>query len=299
MTTDTTTGEMFMDEAGKMQFNAPPHMIASINAVAVKIVFPFIAQKDVRMYLCGMNIRPLEAGGVMISATDGHRLIVVRDPDGYVEEEMIVAVSKDAIKHCVVESEWVVMSNGSAWVQDEVTATQTFIQPGNSRIDGIYPRYEGILTMRSIHREGIHGAVNPDFLRDALAIDTGSSSPTIRFWSTLDGSGALLFRVDQAAGLDAVGAIMPLRDVERELPTWIPHPGAFELLQETGPKAAKAKADKPLNTAGKGETRDTIGTGTDSTMPAPKPQAQPADGKWPFPTKSDEPTTADSSMEMD
>jgi hypothetical protein len=298
MTTDTKTGEMFMDEDGKMQFKEPPHMVARINAVAVKIVFPFIAQKDVRLYLCGMNIRPLEAGGVMISATDGHRLIVVRDPDGYVEEELIVAVSKDAIKHCAVESEWIVMSNGNAWVQDAVTAAQTFIQPGNSRIDGQYPRYEGILTMRSNHREGIHGAVNPDFLRDALAIDTGSTSPTIRFWSTVDGSGALLFRVDQAAGLDAVGAIMPLRNVERELPTWIPHPGAFELLQETPPQKKPAKADKPLNTAGKGETRDTIGTGTYSPpdTPSPKPQAQPKDGKWPFPTKDG--AKADDEMEV-
>jgi hypothetical protein len=63
-----------------------PRMIARINARVLKIMFPFMAQEDIRYYLNGVNIRPLDDQGVMIVATDGHRYVVVRDQHGYVEE---------------------------------------------------------------------------------------------------------------------------------------------------------------------------------------------------------------------
>lgn len=298
MTTDTKTGEMFGDDDSNP--NEPPHMVARINAIAAKIVFPFIAQKDVRIYLCGLNIRPLQPdGGVMITASDGARLIVVRDPDGWVDRELIVAVSKDGLKHALADGEFVVMSNGSAWFQDDI-AQPLFIQPGNSVIDGQYPRFEGVLHLRAGYLEGIYGTVNADYLRDALAVDTGGSVPTIRFWTGLDESSPLLFKVDQVSGLEAVGAIMKMREERSDLPTWIPIADSFELLRERAPeeKARRSAAvDKPLNTAGKGETPDPTATTTTNTdAPVAKPQAKPADGKWPFPKK--EGAAADTEMEV-
>ncbi|MFD2271790.1 hypothetical protein ACFS07_13160 [Undibacterium arcticum] len=73
------------------------HLIARISAVAVKLVFPFVAQQDIRYYLNGINIRPLEDGTVMVVATDGHRYIVVRDPHGFAEKKK--SLSRSARMH--------------------------------------------------------------------------------------------------------------------------------------------------------------------------------------------------------
>lgn len=254
MSIDTKTGEIFETAD---QAEDDPHMIAKINGIVPKIVFPFVAKNDIRFYLNGINIRQLDenTGGVMICASDGHRLIVVRDPDGWVEEELTVAIHKDGLKHASADGEFVVMSNGSAWWQSS-TALPLFIQPGNSRIDGKFPRFEAILHQIHGFEEGIHGAVNPDFLRDALAIDTGSAMPSIRFWTKRDDMSPLIFKVDQVAGLEAVGAVMKLRESSDRLPTWIPAPEPFELTRELEPmKRAAEKADKPLNTVGNGEAR--------------------------------------------
>ena len=77
------------DSAGVSKPVEAPRLVVRINSVAMKMVFPFIAVDDVRYYLCGANIRPLDDGGAMICATDGHRFIVVRDPNGFIEEEVI------------------------------------------------------------------------------------------------------------------------------------------------------------------------------------------------------------------
>lgn len=228
------------DETQDAANTEPPRMIARINSVAAKIVFPFAAQDDIRYYLNGINIRPLddETGGVMVCACDGHRLIVLRDPDGYVEEEIIVRVVKDALKHAKTENTFDVMSNGAVIFNDK-HGLPLFIQPGNSLIEGKFPRFEHILNLVG-YRDGISGAVNADYLRDALRIDTGNQLPSIRFW-TRDNDSPLIFTFDQVAGLEAVGAIMKLRDAYDLLPRWIPEPSAFELTQESSLSAVERK----------------------------------------------------------
>lgn len=72
-------------------------MIARVSALAIKTVYAFTAKKDIRIYLTGVNIRPIE-GGVMLIATDGHRFVVMRDPNGYAEREMVLSVNKDGAK---------------------------------------------------------------------------------------------------------------------------------------------------------------------------------------------------------
>ncbi len=253
MTTDTSTGEMFETEGGSSV--VVRHMIAKINGIVPKILFPFVAKQDIRYYLNGINIRPLIEGGVMISASDGHRLIVVRDPEGFVDREIIVSVLKDGLKHGTADGEFIVMSDGASWWQSS-TASPLFIQPGNSLIDGQFPRFEGIFRNSHRYTEGIRGAFNPSYLRDALAIDTGSQTPSIRFWTNPhDEHSPLIFKVDQVAGLEAVGAVMSLRGQADRIPTWIPMPGDFELTRELDPAPPKKPVkDTPVNTVGNNES---------------------------------------------
>lgn len=205
------------------------HMIARINAVAVKMVFPFAATQDIRYYLNGINIRPLDDGSVMIVATNGHRYIVVRDPHGYAEREVIVSISKDGLKHANNAAHTLdVMSSGSAMFSDKV-AQPLFIQPGNSLIDAVFPRIERVASTIGYH-EGINGAVNPAYLADALAIGKAFGN-SIRFF-TRDADSPLNFVLGGIGDLECFGGIMKLRESFDALPGWFPQPGEVTTLDD-------------------------------------------------------------------
>lgn len=201
------------------------HMIARVNAIAIKAAFPYIAQDDVRYYLCGVNIRPLDDGAVMIVATDGHRFLIVRDPSGYAEKEIIVTVTKDAIKHAEAGVTFDVMSNGEATWNGKV-GEPIFIQPGNSLIEGSFPRIETVVNPIG-YQEGIAGSVNMSYLSEATKLKLGSKTPAIRFF-TKDSDSPLLFTISEIGEIEVIGGIMKRRDPEW-LPTWLPTPGEFEL----------------------------------------------------------------------
>jgi DNA polymerase III sliding clamp (beta) subunit (PCNA family) len=206
-----------------------PHLAARISAVAVKLVYPFIAKDDVRYYLNGINLRPLDDGTTMVVATDGHRYIVVRDPSGFTEKELIVTISKDALKHAASAKHTLdVMSDGSAMISD-AGARPLFIQPGNALIDATFPRIERIASVAN-YKEGIGGAVNPRYLADALAIGK-TFGESIRFF-TRDADSPLLFMLGGLGDLECFGGIMKLRDVLDALPAWFPAPGEVNSLAD-------------------------------------------------------------------
>lgn len=214
---------------GVPQQEDAPHMISRISAIAVKLAFPFAATSDIRFYLNGINIRPLEDGSAMIVATNGHRYIVVRDPHGYVEKEIIVSISKDALKHAGNPKHTLdVMSNGSSMISGDV-AQPLFIQPGNSVIEGSFPRIERVASTVG-YKEGINGAVNPSYLADALTI-AKSFGNSIRFF-TRDNDSPLNFVLGGLGDLECFGGIMKMRESFEALPSWFPAPGEVNSLDE-------------------------------------------------------------------
>lgn len=226
---DSTAPEQLALDGAADVVEQSVHMIARINAVAVKLVYPFVAQQDIRFYLNGINIRPLDDGSVMVVATDGHRYIVVRDPNGYAENEIIVGVSKDALKHTTNGKHTLdVMSNGAAQISGEV-AQPLFIQPGNSLIEAVFPRIERVASAIG-YKEGISGAVNPRYLHDALAIGK-SFGESIRFF-TRDNDSPLTFVLGGIGELECFGGIMKMRESFESLPAWFPTPGEIDTLAD-------------------------------------------------------------------
>ncbi|MET3232217.1 UNVERIFIED_ORG: DNA polymerase III sliding clamp (beta) subunit (PCNA family) [Burkholderia sp. 1263] len=229
MNATTEQEQLSIDGVAAADPNEAPHMIARVNAMAIKVAFPFMAQNDIRYYLNGINVRPLEDGAVMIVATDGHRYVVIRDQHGYAEKEVILSIKKDGLKTCNAKSTLDVMSNGSAMVNDENGQAQ-FIQPGNSLIEGNFPRIENVASAIG-YSEGISGAINPAYLKDALAI--GQHFGAILFF-TKDADSALVFVVSGLGDLEVFGGIMKMREVFDQLPTWFPRPVPYELTQPVG-----------------------------------------------------------------
>ena len=206
-----------------------PHLICRITAVAVKMVFPFVAKQDIRYYLNGINVRPLEDGSVMVVATDGHRYVVVRDPNGFSEREIIVNIDKDALKHATNAKHTLdVMSNGNAILSGEV-AQPLFIQPGNALVEADYPRIERVASEIG-YKEGISGAINPSYLADALEIGKRFGG-SIRFFNR-DAESPLAFVLSGIGELECFGGIMKLRESFEALPAWFPLPGPVETLAD-------------------------------------------------------------------
>lgn len=208
------------------QPDGAPSMIARVNALALKIAFPFMAKDDIRFYLNGLNIRPLDDGSLMIVATDGHRYVVVHDTKGYAERELIVTVKKDCLKSASGTATFDVMSNGSASINDE-HGLPLFVQPGNSLIEAEFPRIENVVSTLG-YKEGMSGAINPSYLKDALLI--GQHFNSIRFF-TKDQDSALVFVVGGMGDLEVFGGIMKLRESFEQLPSWFPPPSPFKLVE--------------------------------------------------------------------
>lgn len=57
-----------------------------------------ISHEMTRYYLGGVHVEPHPHGGALLVATDGARLICIRDPDGYVEGSAIVSLTKGMLK---------------------------------------------------------------------------------------------------------------------------------------------------------------------------------------------------------
>jgi hypothetical protein len=216
----TVDSENLIESAKK----APVHLLARINAIAVKIAAPFIASDDIRYYLCGINIRGLEDGGVMVTATDGHRYIVIRDKNGIAEEELTVSVHKDALKHANNKNTFDVLSDGTALIKDKY-GVDLFIQAGNSLIGGHFPKIENIVQIQG-YQEGFSGSVNPNYLKDAITV--GQHFGGIRFFTKKEYRAPIIFVVGEALDLSVFGGIMP-RDEVIQMPSWLPKRTEHEL----------------------------------------------------------------------
>lgn len=69
------------------------------NANLFRIAFSCASGEETRYYLKGVYVEPHAQGGVTLTATDGHRLLCVRDETGFADESAIIALG-DALKHC-------------------------------------------------------------------------------------------------------------------------------------------------------------------------------------------------------
>lgn len=67
------------------------------NAKYLAILFEFKAAQDIRYYLNGFKVEPHPDQGVLLTATDGHRLVTVHDKDGSSNGQYICKVTKEMI----------------------------------------------------------------------------------------------------------------------------------------------------------------------------------------------------------
>lgn len=79
--------------------------LARVNPKYFAAINLFASVNDIRYYLNGIYIEPHPVNGAILVATDGHRMGVIHDPDGWCAKPIIVGgISKQLISACTKKS---------------------------------------------------------------------------------------------------------------------------------------------------------------------------------------------------
>lgn len=122
------------------------------NANLFRIAALCRSKEETRYYLQGVFVKPHHAVGVTLTATDGHRLIVIHDETGFADECAIVRLGADALKQCKPkrgERRIVRIETGSkdadVCCAEADGALQPFAKAFDIRVDGAFPDYRRVV----------------------------------------------------------------------------------------------------------------------------------------------------------
>lgn len=212
---------------------------AIVNASLFRAVTYAQSDEQTRYYLQGVFLEPHpHKSGVLMTATDGHRLVNVYDAQGECSEPGIVALPPALLKECKAKARdgarYVAIADGVASILSanrEVNASENHVDvaadarttrlavaPGDCMIDGTFPDWRRVVP-RNINACSAKGvAFNPELLGRFAAISAAivnAVDPTSRtpyramtVSAADEGSPAL---VRWANTPHAFGVIMPMR----------------------------------------------------------------------------------------
>jgi DNA polymerase-3 subunit beta len=199
----------------------------TLSIRALRAVLVATSTEETRYYLNGINLEFTPTGVVMV-ATDGHRMIVLRQPYGehgatQAHPSVIVPrdlVAKLKVKHKVVDETTLTISDDGRLTFEH--AGETY---GGSRIDATFPGYRQVVPQ---DLDGKLAQYNPLYLADfakarkELGGDR-TTSPIVRY----NGESPAIVDFAWETGFDAFGVLMPIRTPDKTLHyTWARAPMA-------------------------------------------------------------------------
>lgn len=213
-------------------------VIAKVNRKYFAAINLFSAVKDVRYYLNSVYIEPHPDAGVVLVATDGHRMGVIHDPEGHTDYPIIVGgISKQLISGCKKKS----LLPSDLFIGERGAVVRPGLEEGQdldpfdnlvthmSRIeilDAKYPDWRKVLPKKE-SREDRFPAFNPKYLaalHDAAEILVpGKWNAALELFSS--GRDTSIVARINSADIDQrfVGIIMPMRSDSPKsiLPDWL------------------------------------------------------------------------------
>ena len=203
--------------------------LARVNPRYFAAITLFMAHSDVRYYLNGISIEPHPDGGVLLVATDGHRLGVLHDPDGWCESQFIVgSISKQLLAACKAKAKKADLQSAPAalWIGEtgSMVCALPFAERGEtavheepidsfgplvlftcktSVIDGRFPDWRRVANQKRTAVQELFPAINSSYIYDvslAQNIITGTSKYGYRGVNMehTGRNGSVIIRVDDA-----------------------------------------------------------------------------------------------------
>ncbi|WDA37842.1 DNA polymerase III subunit beta family protein [Sphingobium sp. YC-XJ3] len=204
----------------------------AIPAFAVRLdaalkVRPFISSESTRYYLNGVRIEASPNGGAVCVATDGHRMGISYDADGFVDHSLIVQIpSMIKVEKGLFLRPWLVGmladgGNGYIAVVDGKKTDQReddaqfaverveecTLRIGRAFIDGTYPDWRRVVP--EMKPTDVTRAFNRRYLN------------SFGDFIQVTGADELSPQIIQTDDKDFIGVLMPARLDKRAMPEWL------------------------------------------------------------------------------
>lgn len=199
----------------------------TLSAKLYNAALRFAAKRDVRHYLTRARVEPVAAGGVLIVATDGIRLVALYDAQGSASGVMSV----DAVKLPSIPKKGdalVTFADGRATLATGAAVPAQLYPAGGN--DSHYPDWRVIAPRQLPAKRPDESCVfAAEYLGDFIAINEayGSKFQSIRILEAADGEGPAVISFPRDVA--AFALVMPIRANERSghdapsIPAWL-HP---------------------------------------------------------------------------
>lgn len=123
-------------------------MKAKFSAAMMRWVSPSMGKRDIRAYLNGFRVEPHPVKGVLLIATNGHKMSIAYDEDGECDGIMVVAAPpRSCLSMCSKEKDTALMSRKGKTVtieNDRLTllgpmGQELYLMPGKALIEELNP----------------------------------------------------------------------------------------------------------------------------------------------------------------
>jgi len=199
----------------------------TLSIRALRAVLVAVSTEETRYYLNGINLE-FTPGGVTMCATDGHRMIILRQPYGEhaaTGAHASVIVPRDLVAKLKVKLKTLDETTLTIGDDGKLTFEHAGEMFGGSRIDGAFPDYRRVVPQ---DLDGKPAQYDPAYLADfskarkELGGDR-TTSPIVRY----NGQSPAVVDFARDTGFDAFGVIMPLRTTDKTLHySWASAPAA-------------------------------------------------------------------------
>ena len=215
------------------------------NANLYRIATMCMSKEETRYYLCGVFVEPHPVKGVTLTATDGHKLLVIHDESGRADESAIVRLDVKlckATRGMVREVQVETGSSEAAFAEalkgytDDETNFQKVAAAYSVRVDGSFPDYRHVIpkaygdapapAFASIHLLGM-AAIGTELaahfhdFNAKRSVSLVNRKDVMQIRAELDAPDGGPALVTWPACPAAFGVLMPVRwNDAAELPTW-------------------------------------------------------------------------------
>jgi hypothetical protein len=204
----------------------PPPRDITVRADYVAAMALFMSTEQTRYYLNGVCIEPHPVSGVTVTATDGHRLATIHDPQGEANGVWICAVPKVILQACKPERT-LTFKGDDVCLRDGVRRILSADEPA---IDGKFPDWRRVvpsgpaLEMQSaILGIAMNSGYLAAFTKIALMLGADRRAPLITL-SAPDANGPMVVSINRVP--EFLGLLMPARSdlktskLRDRIPAW-------------------------------------------------------------------------------
>lgn len=149
-----------------------------VNADLFRLAYVAVSTEETRYYLNGVHIEPHHERGALLVSTDGHRMVVIHDPDGICQESAIVKLPRFALALCrtpkmFADKRVLEVDGGSATIfevkpepkRDALPQRIAMATAHGVKIDGTFPDWRRVVPSAPV-KSSSATAFNPRYLKE-------------------------------------------------------------------------------------------------------------------------------------